>query len=227
MDIAQALSDCRIFMFGQQNLHNAILAGYINRRVNVDCQLVGINHWQEEWNRSERRTLVMIDTESARVDSLQSFISLLHDQPQDILIAFFNVIQDHPVEKLIVWPSVAGFFYQGASQQHLNRGITEIFSGGYWLPRHLMVDYLKKTRKQPKHQSHQQDILLTRREKEILRLTVTGVTNTEIARELRVSVHTVKTHIYNLYKKLGVSNRIQAVNWAKEHMQEVQLKESR
>lgn len=34
-------------------------------------------------------------------------------------------------------------------------------------------------------------------------------------------MHTVKTHIYNLFKKIGVANRIQAVNWAKEYMEEL------
>ena len=60
--------------------------------------------------------------------------------------------------------------------------------------------------------------LLTRREKQILSLTATGATNTEIANNLNVSMHTVKTHIYNLFKKIDVSNRIQAVNWAKENL---------
>jgi len=34
-------------------------------------------------------------------------------------------------------------------------------------------------------------------------------------------MHTVKTHIYNLFKKIGAGNRIQAVNWAKEYMEEL------
>jgi ATP/maltotriose-dependent transcriptional regulator MalT len=34
-----------------------------------------------------------------------------------------------------------------------------------------------------------------------------------------VSMHTVKTHIYNLFKKIDVSNRIQAVNWAKDNLE--------
>ena len=63
--------------------------------------------------------------------------------------------------------------------------------------------------------------IFTKREKQILRLTATGVTNTEIGEVLSVSTHTVKTHVYNLFKKIGVNNRIQAVNWAKEHMSEL------
>ena len=67
--------------------------------------------------------------------------------------------------------------------------------------------------------------ILTRREKQILRLTATGATNAEVAEELNVSMHTVKTHVYNLFRKIGVTNRIQAVNWAKENMHELHDKE--
>ena len=46
-----------------------------------------------------------------------------------------------------------------------------------------------------------------------------------MAEELNVSMHTVKTHVYNLFRKIGVTNRIQAVNWAKENMHELHDKE--
>jgi DNA-binding NarL/FixJ family response regulator len=51
---------------------------------------------------------------------------------------------------------------------------------------------------------------LTRREKEILACVARGLTNVEIARELRVSTGTVKSHLSSAFTKLGVSNRTQA-----------------
>ncbi|MGB1092542.1 MAG: response regulator transcription factor [Oceanobacter sp.] len=44
-----------------------------------------------------------------------------------------------------------------------------------------------------------------------------------MAESLGVSAHTVKTHIYNLFKKLGASNRVQATTWAKTHASELLL----
>ncbi len=55
---------------------------------------------------------------------------------------------------------------------------------------------------------------LTRREHEILSLVVEGRTNGEIAKLLWVTEQTVKFHLANLYRKLGVSNRTQASYWA-------------
>ncbi|WP_371229026.1 LuxR C-terminal-related transcriptional regulator [Roseovarius sp. 2305UL8-3] len=52
---------------------------------------------------------------------------------------------------------------------------------------------------------------LTEREHEIARLLANGMTNSQISKALAVSVDTVKWHLKNLFQKLGVSNRTQAV----------------
>ncbi len=52
---------------------------------------------------------------------------------------------------------------------------------------------------------------LTRREKEILELVCDGATNKEIAERLFLSISTVKNHIHNIYGKIGVGNRAQAI----------------
>ncbi|WP_346837375.1 LuxR C-terminal-related transcriptional regulator [Microbulbifer sp. SAOS-129_SWC] len=61
--------------------------------------------------------------------------------------------------------------------------------------------------------------LLTRREQEILAELTTGEPNSAIASKLHLSEHTVKNHMYNIFRKIGVKNRLQASNWAKLHLQ--------
>jgi len=53
---------------------------------------------------------------------------------------------------------------------------------------------------------------LSKRELEVLSTLAAGRTNKEIARELGVSANTVKFHIRNLYQKLNVRNRSQAIS---------------
>lgn len=52
---------------------------------------------------------------------------------------------------------------------------------------------------------------LTNRENEILEQIAFGFTNKEISNNLSISESTVENHIHNIYNKLGVSNRVQAV----------------
>ncbi len=58
---------------------------------------------------------------------------------------------------------------------------------------------------------------LTRRELEILQLVAEGLSNAELARLLWVTEQTVKFHLSNIYRKLGVPNRTGASRWAQLH----------
>ncbi len=58
---------------------------------------------------------------------------------------------------------------------------------------------------------------LTARESEVLGLLARGLSNKMVARELRISEHTVKFHISSLYVKLGVGNRAEAVSRGARH----------
>jgi DNA-binding NarL/FixJ family response regulator len=61
------------------------------------------------------------------------------------------------------------------------------------------------------------DVPLTDREKEILALVAQGYTNGRIAKELWVTEQTVKFHLSNTYRKLGVANRTEASRFAHLH----------
>jgi LuxR family maltose regulon positive regulatory protein len=57
---------------------------------------------------------------------------------------------------------------------------------------------------------------LSDRELEVLRLLAEGLSNREITQRLTVAIGTVKAHVHNIYGKLGVENRIQAIARARE-----------
>ena len=79
---------------------------------------------------------------------------------------------------------------------------------------------LRKTRKEArhmqKHAEYQQKERLTMTETVILQYLVQGLTNAQICEEMNLKLPTVKGHIYNIYKKMGVKNRVQAVMRWKE-----------
>ncbi len=68
---------------------------------------------------------------------------------------------------------------------------------------------------------------LTERECEILNELRCGATNLDIARALFISENTVRTHLYNVFRKLSVKNRTQAVSWANEHLCATKRSEAR
>lgn len=54
------------------------------------------------------------------------------------------------------------------------------------------------------------DVILTDREKDVLRLITEGKSNVEIAKDLIISVHTAKAHVCSILQKLCVNDRVQA-----------------
>jgi NarL family two-component system response regulator LiaR len=59
--------------------------------------------------------------------------------------------------------------------------------------------------------------LLSRREREVLRLVAQGRSNQEIADALYISIRTVKAHVTNIFTKIDVSSRSAAAAWAHRH----------
>jgi DNA-binding NarL/FixJ family response regulator len=58
---------------------------------------------------------------------------------------------------------------------------------------------------------------LTDREREVLSLLARGLTNKDIAQSLFLSVRTIEAHLRNIYGKLDVNSRTEAVLWAVQH----------
>ncbi|NJM43386.1 MAG: response regulator transcription factor [Brachymonas sp.] len=56
---------------------------------------------------------------------------------------------------------------------------------------------------------------LSRRQRELLQLLDRGLSNRELADHMEISEHTVKVHLWRLFRRIGVKNRSQAVHWAR------------
>ncbi len=68
------------------------------------------------------------------------------------------------------------------------------------------------------------EILLTKREQEILRKVSLGMSNKKIGKDLGISFSTVKVHVKNILKKLNKNSRLQAALWAIENLSNESLK---
>lgn len=63
-----------------------------------------------------------------------------------------------------------------------------------------------------------QPVGLTPREREILQLVGQGLANKQIARRLNITERTVKSHMTHAFQRIGVSDRVQAALWARQHL---------
>lgn len=66
-------------------------------------------------------------------------------------------------------------------------------------------------------QSNEGILKLSKRQKQLLILVDSGLSNEDIANHLDISAHTVKVHLWRFYKKLGISSRTQLVKFARDN----------
>lgn len=130
--------------------------------------------------------------------------------PFKLLLIDYTI--DEQPERIIEWPSVRGLFSLAEDHHSLIQGINEV------LENKLHLSDVLNQRYQECHKYTQANNLLTEREKAILSVLRKGASNNQIADSLFISKFTVKAHLYNIFKKLEVKNRTQAVNWMNEHM---------
>ena len=197
------------------------LASQLEAATGARCHITDCSAGQSPTLKYNAKTgLVLIDAmEDKPGEALDLLLECRKSGKKQLLYAFFNAEQDSRLEKLAAPPEIHGIFYVDSSLDHLSKGVQAMFNGDLWFPRRVIARYLinQKPHTNQAFLSRQHD-LLTEREMEILNLLSTGAKNTDIAEQLSLSVHTIKTHIYHIYKKLDVENRTQAVNWATHNL---------
>ena len=96
-----------------------------------------------------------------------------------------------------------------------------MLGGECWLPRSMLSARWQQT--SPTRYSAVSGLArLTPKEIETLKLIATGNSNDQIARRLNVSTHTVKSHVYSVFRKLHINNRVQATHWAMQNIDGVE-----
>ncbi|MGK0444937.1 MAG: LuxR family transcriptional regulator of csgAB operon [Bermanella sp.] len=203
----------RLWLIGPKNIQNSLLLGYLQQNINYSCAIID-PYTKADNHNIKADHLICMDASSLNYERFQQTLEWL---PHNNKVFFINLDSDKEHERLLQWPNVCGFFYKGDSHSHISQGLASILKGELWFSRKLLSSFVLSNRKSP---SKIPDSIyaLTKREKQILNLSASGAKNAEIAAALNVSTHTVKTHMYNLFKKIDVSNRIQAINWAKEYL---------
>ncbi|MBW1994287.1 MAG: response regulator transcription factor, partial [Deltaproteobacteria bacterium] len=137
--------------------------------------------------------------------------------PPSHYIALFNVVFDPGDAQRALDFGIRGFFYENDSLGQITKGIRAIFADELWVSREILTKRILEERGVEEKFQKASDILTTR-EMEILSLVAAGIKNEEIADRLCISPHTVRTHVYNICKKINVPNRLQAALWAVKNL---------
>lgn len=209
-----------LVIVGSKRFSSEILASFISVKTPAKWDIVEELedlHQPDDWGDHEWR-LVFIDCLGMNNDDIQLMLQtkalpyLKHD-----IIALFNLSRNHINLPGLIDLGVRGYFFENDPAECILKGICALKNGEMWVARGTLMEYVCQ---RPRKTSAGADIAkrLTKRERQVLLLLASGTSNEEISTALFISPHTIKTHIYNILKKLGVQNRLQAALWAAKNL---------
>jgi LuxR family transcriptional regulator of csgAB operon len=209
-----------IYVVGPCRVNNELLASFLEAKVEVKCVSKGtiVDVIDSSGQETDNPKLVLLDCFAKDPERLFVEVeSCRRDICNPGLVAVFNLIRGLKIEKELVTGGIRGIFYANDQPNNLERGVRALLEGEIWISREIMSKFIPETG-EAKRLSANETSVLSGREVEILGLVAEGSMNTEIAETLFISRHTVKSHLYNIYKKIKVTNRLEAALWAKENL---------
>jgi DNA-binding NarL/FixJ family response regulator len=136
----------------------------------------------------------------------ERLLAILRDRPKPPRIVIYASSNDPDIARRAMVAGAAGFCTRDTAPEQLLDIMATVAAGRMVFP-FLDVRALKRD---PREE-------LTDREKTMLSALARGRTNIELAKELGISINTVKFHLRNLYEKLGFRNRSQAIAFYYSH----------
>jgi LuxR family transcriptional regulator, positive regulator of biofilm formation len=208
-----------VVIIGKNQLHNDLLQSYIESKEGYAC-ICKPRLSKEVVDRLNDNgiTILIIDSNYTDIRLLNNGDGLSEAiRQQRCHPVLFNVEAEQKIEKRAIGCGIRGVFYSNEPIENLVKGLSAVLSGELWFPRKVISEYILSVYKR-NIENNPNLPQVTQRERQILIELSGGASNQEIADRLNISQHTVKTHIYNCYKKIGVSNRLQATVWASRHL---------
>ncbi len=205
----------RVFLLGMKDLQKELLLSALQGQ-GFECTIVRSVHMVT--SEAADRKLLLIDAADEYSEELLTDVKYERSlQPPVCVVALYNIPTSGKMEREAIQRGVRGFFYRSDGIALLAKGVESLFNGEIWLSREILTDLAVQNSRGDKGQGIG-DAGLTPREVEILARVAIGWTNEEIASRLFISSHTVKTHLYRVFKKINVGNRFQASLWAAKNL---------
>lgn len=153
--------------------------------------------------RGLKPDIVILDLRMPTMDGISATSAIMRDDPDAKIMVLSTYDGDVDIHNALR-AGALGYLLKGALSEELVQAIRTVNSGRRYIPASVatrLAEYIY-------------GLDLTSRELEVLTLIVKGLSNKDIAMALSISEGTVKTHVNNIFSKLGVNDRTQAATTA-------------
>lgn len=152
--------------------------------------------------------VVLMDIRMPKMDGVEATRLIKGDLPETVVIVLTTFDDDEYVIKAMTY-GASGYLLKDIGSDKLVEAIRDGMNGSIILPGRIAAKITSRLSQNTAPSVHTEDF--TQREVDIIRLMASGKSNGEIAQTLYLTVGTVKNYISQIYMKMNVSDRANAV----------------
>ena len=156
--------------------------------------------------------VILMDMVMPDMDGATATRIIREQFPRVQVLALTSFHEEDLVQKALQAGAI-GYLLKNVSAQELTQAIYDAHAGRSTLSQEATELLIQAARRKSSHP----EFRLTDREREVLALIAEGLSNAEIAERLTISLSTVKFHVGNILRQLGVSSRTEAAALAWQH----------
>jgi len=150
---------------------------------------------------------VLMDLEMPGMSGLEA-LDHLHTRFPGVAVVILSMHDRDDFVRRAITQGAAGYLLKSASREELIQALETVTAGGSYVQSDLVGPLLSGLFKEPATSS---DLRLTDRESQVLEMMALGHDTRQIAAELQIAEATVRSHVKNLFARLGVHSRAEAV----------------
>ncbi len=160
--------------------------------------------------------LIFMDIQMPVMDGIAA-CEAIHSQYPNVKIVMLTVMEEDDLVFRSIMAGASGYLLKDSKIQELEKGILDVMDGGAPMSPSIAMKSLRLIRAVSEKPKASVDFGLSKRELEILEEMSGGLNYKEIAEKMFISPKTVRKHIENVYRKLQVHNKVEAVRLAMDH----------
>lgn len=154
--------------------------------------------------------VVFMDVKMPGISGIE-ITRLIKERHPQVKVIMLSIHDDEHFVTESIRAGANGYILKNAVKDQLIRAIHNVMEGKAFLDPSVTTTVLDRIRNGKDISSKESKHTLTKRELEVLELLVSGLKGNQISNDLNISEHTVRSHIKNIYRKLKVSSKSQAV----------------